>query len=606
MSCCTADPARATLGPADPRKHVNYVLGMVLGVDDLTQEFGYLDNRVRAVVRELVGYGTDRGLAVTSEGTELGPRIRVSTGVAYTPSGQMVCVGSDQCAPLNGWLAGQSAELGWRLGAAAQASLRLAVVLCYRECLTDNVPIPGEPCRSEDALMSPSRIKDEFTLELRFAPPAQTEEDAVRELVRWLRAIPQRDGSLPDSPDSLVSALRAAASPWFDLAAPCASLPESSLPDTSLTVLDLGDPPADLAIPPEACAEYLRAAFRLWVTELRPAWIARFGGCHACGCEKLHDDCVLLAELDVPVLLDGPGRWVVSDVEPVTIDEARRPYLLHARLQQEWLLSMCRCCDGAAPPPPVVLPDLGGDLSGPIEAGVVERIQGVPVVAVGANERQVMTFAGGTWRPANVTPAPPPPALVGDVVGPITANAVTGLQSHPVAAPTAADEGAALVFRNNRWELGGAYVRYPDNETGYFLVAAGRFGFDVTRNRVQVGEFAFVAGVGVPTKSFNDLTPTGVARAFALPFRIDFTFNGYADLLRKGVLVVKATPGFLIPDPRLGRDFPRQSTQAPFQVMFCEYTEEGFAVVIPSGFGLENMSSIVAGEIQIEVSWYPR
>ncbi len=39
--------------PADPRKHVNYVLGMVLGVDDFNQEHAYLSGRDRLAAREL-------------------------------------------------------------------------------------------------------------------------------------------------------------------------------------------------------------------------------------------------------------------------------------------------------------------------------------------------------------------------------------------------------------------------------------------------------------------------------------------------------------------------------------------------------------------------
>jgi hypothetical protein len=83
---------------ADPTKHVNYVLGMVLGVDDFNQEFAYLSERDRWLARDLLGYGTAWGLAVTSGLGTRGPEVRVSPGVALTPRGHLVRVTPAQCA----------------------------------------------------------------------------------------------------------------------------------------------------------------------------------------------------------------------------------------------------------------------------------------------------------------------------------------------------------------------------------------------------------------------------------------------------------------------------------------------------------------------------
>jgi hypothetical protein len=42
--------------------------------------------------------------------------------------------------------------------------------------------------------------------------------------------------------------------------------------------------------------------------------------------------------LDVPLVNVGPGqKWQVDDKHPVTIDESRRPILLHVRMLQEWM-----------------------------------------------------------------------------------------------------------------------------------------------------------------------------------------------------------------------------------------------------------------------------
>ena len=44
MTCFSSVKTAAVAEP-DPAKHVNYNLGMVLGVDDFTQEFAYLSER---------------------------------------------------------------------------------------------------------------------------------------------------------------------------------------------------------------------------------------------------------------------------------------------------------------------------------------------------------------------------------------------------------------------------------------------------------------------------------------------------------------------------------------------------------------------------------
>src|SRR5437667_7824069 len=189
MGCCT-DPVTTMKGtPPDPSQHVNYTLGMVLGVDDFTQEFAYLAGRDQWLTRDLLGYGTVCGLRVTMDSTSQGPRVAVEPGTAVSPQGQLIRVTLAQCAFLNDWLAANKQAVLDRLGSPVGDAVTLYVVLCYRDCPTDQVPIPGEPCRSEDEMMAPSRLKDDFTLELRFTPPDQREEDAVRDFVTWLSQV---------------------------------------------------------------------------------------------------------------------------------------------------------------------------------------------------------------------------------------------------------------------------------------------------------------------------------------------------------------------------------------------------------------------------------
>ena len=183
----TVLPGAAAL---DPTKHVKYTLGMVLGVQDFEQEHTYMRAHDEWLARDAVGYGTVSGLDVAVEVDTQGPRVSVSPGSAITPCGRLVCVTPAQCATLNDWLARHDEEVRARLagvaslgslastasapgGSSSQPATATAyVVLCAQDCLTDDLPIPGEPCRTEDALSAPSRVKDDFRLELRLDPPA--------------------------------------------------------------------------------------------------------------------------------------------------------------------------------------------------------------------------------------------------------------------------------------------------------------------------------------------------------------------------------------------------------------------------------------------------
>lgn len=349
MTCCSEQTASLAKKSPGASQHVNYAKGMVLGVDDFTQEFAYLAGRTEWLARDLGGYGTASGLVVAIEDDGASnPRIRVTSGSALSPRGSLICVPADQCAWINTWLKSpKGLEASKALGA-SPASIPLYLTLCYADCETNLVPIPGEPCRSEDELMKPSRIADDFKLEIRTQPPAQKEEDALRKLVQWLRGVQSGDHA-PDAPATtekeLLDALRAAAAPWLKPPAPSAGSPPSNVvPD-----LVLATPPVSLRIPPDQSCEMLRAAFRFWVTELRPAWLAMCCGC--AGAADMGDDCVLLARLDVPVTATSTNAgsvWVASgDAKSVVIDESRRPFLVHQRLLQEWLLCGS-CCDSAA------------------------------------------------------------------------------------------------------------------------------------------------------------------------------------------------------------------------------------------------------------------
>ena len=343
FDCKCADVASA---PPDPRKHVNFVQGMVLGADDLQQDFVYNRHQRNWLAREAIGYGTLSGLHVDVPTLDpaKGIQIAVSPGTALSPRGQLIRVVPRQCATLNTWLdleKTQAALQAQGVPLAGSAQARVYVVLCFRDCKVDPLPIPGEPCRCADQAMAPSRVLDDFRLELRLTPPAQKEEDAIRDVVEWLRQVrilPGSDGG--SSVDDFLAAIRQAAE---DMASP---------PGSPLDYL-YGSPPQNLAIPSGRLCEYLRAAMRLWVTELRPRWQTRWteqvgGGCGCHGDEHPEGDnaeeCLLLAELDI-TMLDGQ----VASAADLLVNEERRPFVVHLRMLQELLLCGPCCGDGCNP-----------------------------------------------------------------------------------------------------------------------------------------------------------------------------------------------------------------------------------------------------------------
>lgn len=356
MNSFSPQLATPSASAADPSKHVNYTYGMVLGVDDFTQEFAYLAGRDRWLARDCLGYGTVAGLAVSVEqnaGTG-DTEVVVTAGTAVSPRGQLIKVAPTQCASLNKWLANatDAQAVKDQLGLPPAGPLRLYVVLCYRECATDTVPIPGEPCRSEDASTAPSRLQDDFTLELRFAPPAQEEEEAIRAFVAWLKEhVEISDGPGPFTTlDDFIAAIRHAV---VEPSSPPSSPPDS--PPSSPPDFLLDSPLTVMQVQASEACEYLRAAFRLWTTELRPLW--RPASFDPAGCAastsvaqaQAFDDSLLLAELVLTLNADGSLNTGVA----VEIDEERRPFMLSLRMVQEWLLC-ARCCAATTVGSPII------------------------------------------------------------------------------------------------------------------------------------------------------------------------------------------------------------------------------------------------------------
>jgi hypothetical protein len=153
----------------------------------------------------------------------------------------------------------------------------------------------------------------------------------------WLKQvhISQTDPSTPL--DQFLQAIRDAAAVW--LASPLSSPPGDFM---------FGSPPGSLVINLADASEYFRAAFRVWVTELRPRWIERWHGCaatHIEGDAAGDEDCVLLGQLDVPLLPISPGAFDIPNA-PIPVNQNERPFLVHLRMLQEWMFASLAMAGG--------------------------------------------------------------------------------------------------------------------------------------------------------------------------------------------------------------------------------------------------------------------
>jgi hypothetical protein len=550
-----ATPASTSL---DPTKHVNYNLGMVLGVDDFTQEFAYLSGHDQWLARDLIGYGTVSGLRVFTEADAKGPRVVVEPGVALNPHGQLIRVPTAQCAYLNDWLKLEATRT--RLLArvvSPPTTIRVYVVLCYRECPTDKVPIPGEPCRSEDDVMLPSRLMDDFRLELMLDPPGQREEDAVRDFVDWLRQVTISDAVPGVSLEDFLQALR--------VAAHIVTSPPSS-GSAPLTDYMFDSPPGSLVINSDDVCQYLDAAFRLWVTELRPRWRPDFFAGENDSSAKT-EGCLLLAEVDVPAIIPAGGTdWQVQNGLPIDVEEDRRPIVVHLRMVQEMLLCGRRerapSGGGGGGGGPLTL---GGDVIGVSTNTRAVKLQGVAVDTAAPTENQVLTFRAGRWRPAAVAVASP--TVAGDVTGNIGDTTVARIRNIPVVGTPG--DGQVLTFRNNQWQAevpsaGGAVdiVDHPPGLPKYSIVAAGIVKCDGTSRAPVYNQLTATAtnASQVTVRFKGDKVPDGSTFQYvvkAMPVRDDavgLVWVSFGAFLRTG--------GFQLRVERLNPTNPAQFTLA--------------------------------------------
>src|SRR2546423_5082471 len=166
---------------------------------------------------------------------------------------------------------------------------------------------------------------------------------------------------------------------------------------------------------------------------------------------------------------------MLDEGRSIVIDESRRPYLIHLRMLQEWLLCgrrEARPSDtvpvettfGQSPAPGGLetysrgahthgTPTIPGDVVvGAAGRATVVALQNASVVKSSPlADGNVLTVEGGTWT---AKPLPAPPALAGDVTGPFNGTVVEKLRGVAVEMPAAPAEpgaGTVLTFRDHRW-----------------------------------------------------------------------------------------------------------------------------------------------------------
>lgn len=323
----TASPTRQKL---DPLKRVNYTFGLVLGVAEFQQSDTYFLAKHHMENRLLHGYGTVCGLDVTSQ-TSPQVEVQVTPGWAINPKGQEIYVPQVMCVQVNDWLQANLTALQLFFpGGKAPANLGLCVVLCYRECKTDVVPIPGEPCQTQSSAMAPSRIADSFELMLcldpDLSPPAGSPPSASSGLCEFSPSMVEN--SAVSAFAALLSEIQPSATGPFvtqaeveqlvrNLVQPVASPPAAPTP---------AGPPFYVA---EADADnFRRGAILTWITEVLPSLAASQGVSPCC---PPPEKCVLLAQISLSL----NANWAAT---AVNADKSRRPFLMSTLLLQELAL----------------------------------------------------------------------------------------------------------------------------------------------------------------------------------------------------------------------------------------------------------------------------
>jgi hypothetical protein len=143
---------------------LRYSYGQRLTAVDLLDEQSYLIGKDRFLARHVLGAGILCGLrALRADGPpEHTPMLRVTRGAALDLCGRGIVVEHDQCLDVAAWYAQRRDELGWTKAGTFPAWVGLR----YRECPSDPVRVPGDPCGCDGDGCAYTRIHESFELAL--------------------------------------------------------------------------------------------------------------------------------------------------------------------------------------------------------------------------------------------------------------------------------------------------------------------------------------------------------------------------------------------------------------------------------------------------------
>ncbi|GGM96404.1 hypothetical protein [Streptomyces fuscichromogenes] len=314
----TAGPCVSlSTGTLCPDQRVNYSYGMVLGLDEFLQEQLYHQEKTYRHRRLLHGYGTSYGLQVSIDPGPGGSRdyvIGVSRGAGIDQWGREFTVPEPQCLRLQDWLTAQEQAQPGIIQEHNEGSggATIYAVASYAECLDSLVPLPGQPCGTGEQTQVPSRIRDSWTIELRWDPPPMPRWDSDRRLGRLLASVSvveQQVGSLPNETD-LFAAVRALA---------------DDAPNGPGDVDQLPTQPLGYEIGRWQAARVWDEVFAIWVSEVRP---------------RLEPDLITPSETSDPAVLLGAIDIFgisadVGTIWGIQVEDAGRPSVLNTQLIQE-------------------------------------------------------------------------------------------------------------------------------------------------------------------------------------------------------------------------------------------------------------------------------
>ncbi len=315
-------------GTLSPDLRVFYQYGMVLGLSDFLQEQTHNLGLDYHHERALHGYGTVYGLHVTTSTPPDAPddvTVTVEPGMAVDQWGREVTVPSAQCARLGAWLAAQEQASARTVEAhlGNSGEVVIYVVAAYAECPDDLVPLPGQPCSTSAQVQVPSRLRDAWDIDFRWAPPAMPAWDAVRQLSQLLNSVQIVTGaglSPAGDEEAIIEAV---------LAIPSSETPSGSPPG-----------PVTYQLPADGAAAAFDRILTVWVTQVRPQLAPDLTAP-----DPAWDPAVLLSTvtLTVQTPFSAQNPVIMSYSDP---DDTGRPYLLHTELIQEMRLGGSA---GAAP-----------------------------------------------------------------------------------------------------------------------------------------------------------------------------------------------------------------------------------------------------------------